>query len=822
MGRQTGRRPLRIFHYVSDAKLANLLDQIDDRARRNILEKLQPTFGLNIVPVSLTVQPKPADRSVHNRSRALQVAVVEEHIRQQFQVGDLAIGDYWIAGRADMDWAPLPDGQTALFCGSAGPLLVALHGSAGNLSGQTSSGPQTGSYSYAIRAAVLNGGNPESLGEDLAAAARTMRFTPKPVRFLAQVTMRGILSGDQHREFVLATPLYVEDAHRPDETGDVLVQGMVRWFSADRGWGLVAPDGAEDPVVVDATVGLAEDSTAALVPGQRVEFCVTHEALGILATSVRPSAASLGEIGSELAAVTPGQSLDPGDPGRLGRYEVLRRLGEGSMGMVYLARSDDGSLVAIKVIRPEYARDPEFLRRFAAEAHNAGRVRTPHVARVITAVTDIEHPYLVTEFIDGPTLEEQVEQRGPLPAQWAVDAAAQIAAALDAIHRAGLVHRDLTPSNVILSGSGPKVIDFGIAHALGSDTRHTQAGRLIGTPAYMSPEQINDDRLTPASDIFSWAGATVFAATGHQPFASQDSPVPAIWRAISEGEPNLSGVPSQLRNVVAAALNKDPARRPTAAQLLEGLSAGRRWRKPGDAEKATLAWTYAFVGVISTIVAFVSFYARGSTALLALSIGIVLVGSAVIAGLTRIGALRARLPRLLLIGAIVIGAAIGGGIGLSIRPAGSHITLRTPPIRNQGVLVLQGDGLTSYDLDSTASNWGVGTGISWISQNIQYFPDQENNGQPTLNLPYEPEHDVLLGKGDHWTYADCAHANYIQSYDSKTNPNYLIGNAIAPGKAICVQTFDNTPQKHDGGHYALLIVLARSDTTLTMRITVWQ
>jgi serine/threonine protein kinase len=268
-----------------------------------------------------------------------------------------------------------------------------------------------------------------------------------------------------------------------------------------------------------------------------------------------------------------GQPLDPADPGRIGRYEVMRRLGDGSMGVVYLAKGDDGLHVAVKVMRPEYARDPVFLRRFQAEADSARRVDSPNVARVITAVTDAGLSYLVTEFIDGLTLEEHVSRHGPLPEQSAAELSAGVAAALDAIHEAGIVHRDLSPSNVILSGSGPKVVDFGIARALGSDTRHTQAGRPIGTPAYMAPEQIDEGALTPASDIFSWAGLTVFAVTGHQPFGGRDSPVTAVWREISYGAPNLTGVPGQLRNLVASALSKDPARRPTAAQLLERISA---------------------------------------------------------------------------------------------------------------------------------------------------------------------------------------------------------------------------------------------------------
>jgi cold shock CspA family protein/predicted Ser/Thr protein kinase len=489
---------------------------------------------------------------------------VEEHIGWQFPVGDLAVGEHWIAGRADMDWAPLQDGETVLFCGYAGPLLVALSGSVGHLLGQPSSGARSGSHAYAIKRAILGGDAPDRLGEALAATARDTRFAAQPVRFLAQVIKRGPLpGGGPQREFLLATPLYVEDVHGSDEFPDIPVQGTVRWFSADRGWGLVVPDtvsGEGNAVVFDAS---AVDTTGGhvLATAQRVEFRVVRGAAGIQATAVRPLHAR-------------GQPLDPADPGRIGRYEVMRRLGDGSMGVVYLARGDDGLYVAVKVMRPEYAHDPVFQRRFQAEADSARRVHSPNVARVITAVTDAGQSYLVTEFIDGPTLEEHVSRHGPLPARSAAELSAGVAAALDAIHEAGIVHRDLSPSNVILSGSGPKVIDFGIARALGSDIRHTQAGRPIGTPAYMAPEQIDEGALTPASDIFSWAGLTVFAVTGHQPFGSRDSPVTAVWREIRDGAPNLDGVPGQLRNLVASALSKDPAQRPVAAQLLERISAG--------------------------------------------------------------------------------------------------------------------------------------------------------------------------------------------------------------------------------------------------------
>jgi hypothetical protein len=303
----------------------------------------------------------------------------------------------------------------------------------------------------------------------------------------------------------------------------------------------------------------------------------------------------------------------------------------------------------------------------------------------------------------------------------------------------------------------------------------------------------------------------------------------------------------------------------------EGDDGKIHWSRLTEGEKKALGVTYGAASATAAIAATVSLFAHGLVKVLVLTAGILLIISAVVIGYIRTRTLKVRMPLLLLIAAIVATAAISGGIAYSIRagvhsaagpalshpalshPALSHPASRRvttpvpsltspapttpaptspaspaapavpagPAVRHQGILVLQGDGLTSYDLDSTASDWGAATG-TWVSQNIQYFPDQENNGQPTLNLADEPQHDVLLGKGGNWTYTDCAHANYIQSFDANVNPNYLIGSAIAPGSGICVQTFDNTPYKHDGNHYALLVVLARSDTTLTVRIVVWQ
>ena len=266
----------------------------------------------------------------------------------------------------------------------------------------------------------------------------------------------------------------------------------------------------------------------------------------------------------------------PGDPRAIGSYEVLRRLGEGSMGIVYLVTDGHGHDRALKVIRPEYAGDPDFRRLLAEEANIAHLVQDPSVARVIEAATDAWPPYLVTEFVEGVTLLEKVSQDGALPFEQALQLGIGTAAALAAIHRAGIIHSDLTPSNVILSGTGPKVVDFGVASTAAWDR---DADRLrTGTPAYSSPEQVQREKLTSASDVFSWASTMVYATTGHQPFGGK-SRLGTVWEVI-EDEPDLTGMPDPLRPVILAALDKTPAGRPSADRVLRDL---RAMTAPGPA-----------------------------------------------------------------------------------------------------------------------------------------------------------------------------------------------------------------------------------------------
>ena len=274
--------------------------------------------------------------------------------------------------------------------------------------------------------------------------------------------------------------------------------------------------------------------------------------------------------------VLPGAPLEAGDPKVIGAYAILSRLGQGTMGTVYLARGHDGRNVALKVVRPEWAHDADFLRRFSQEAKHASRVDATYTAKVVAVSTDASHPYLATEFVDGPTLEDEVTGNGPLSPSRAKAVAIGTVAAMIAIHDADIVHRDLKPSNVMLSRFGPRVIDFGIARSLGATTRLTQVGSRVGAPAYMSPEQIEDAELTPASDVFSWAGTMVYAATGHQPFGGPDTNMIALYRKVLEGQPNLADVPVDLHAILEAAFAKETVARPTARQILAFLTGSQR------------------------------------------------------------------------------------------------------------------------------------------------------------------------------------------------------------------------------------------------------
>ncbi|MFJ6929720.1 PQQ-binding-like beta-propeller repeat protein [Streptomyces nigra] len=258
------------------------------------------------------------------------------------------------------------------------------------------------------------------------------------------------------------------------------------------------------------------------------------------------------------------------DPRRIGPFEVLGRLGAGGMGLVYLARSASGRRVAIKTVRTELAEDQLFRVRFTREVEAARAVSGFYTAAVVDADPRAAVPWLATAYVPAPSLEEIVNECGPLPAQAVRWLAAGVAEALQSIHGAGLVHRDLKPSNVLVVEDGPRVIDFGIASGV-SNTRLTMTNVAVGTPAYMSPEQAKDSRsVTGASDVFSLGSMLVFAATGHPPFHGAN-PVETVFMLLREG-PDLEGLPDELRSLIESCMQMDPTARPNPADLQAQLA----------------------------------------------------------------------------------------------------------------------------------------------------------------------------------------------------------------------------------------------------------
>jgi eukaryotic-like serine/threonine-protein kinase len=259
----------------------------------------------------------------------------------------------------------------------------------------------------------------------------------------------------------------------------------------------------------------------------------------------------------------PPKPLETGDPRILGRFELLARLGEGGQGIVYLGRGTGPGeeRVAVKVLRSSV--DASVLQRLARELDAIHKVQPFVTARVIEASAEGERRYIVSEFIDGPSLQERVDTRGPLPEGDLQRLAVGTATALTAIHGAGVVHRDFKPANVLLGPDGPRVVDFGIARLIDAAT---MTSGLIGTPSYISPEQLSGARPTSAVDIFAWAVTMIFAATGHPAFGG-DTVVAVMHRILNE-QPDVSGVPSSLLLVIRQCLSKDPSQRPTARDLL--------------------------------------------------------------------------------------------------------------------------------------------------------------------------------------------------------------------------------------------------------------
>ncbi|MFI0418534.1 serine/threonine protein kinase [Spongiactinospora sp. 9N601] len=266
--------------------------------------------------------------------------------------------------------------------------------------------------------------------------------------------------------------------------------------------------------------------------------------------------------------------LSTEDPRRLGPFELVGRLGEGGQGVVYLGRGPAGEQVAVKLLHSGLTADEEARTRFLREVAVAQRVARFCTAPVLHADLAGNRPYIVSEYVPGPSLRELVDREGPRRGGALERLAIATATALAAIHRAGILHRDFKPANVLMGPEGPVVIDFGIARALDAPGT-TATGMAIGTPSYLAPEQLAGAPVSPASDVFAWGVTMVFAATGRPAFG-QDS-IPVVMNRILHNDPELGGLDGPIREVVAACLSKDPSMRPTAEDLvghLTGRAAG--------------------------------------------------------------------------------------------------------------------------------------------------------------------------------------------------------------------------------------------------------
>ncbi|MFD5520723.1 serine/threonine protein kinase [Streptomyces sp. NPDC127066] len=280
----------------------------------------------------------------------------------------------------------------------------------------------------------------------------------------------------------------------------------------------------------------------------------------------------------------------PGDPGRIGPYRVIGRLGSGGMGTVHAALDPSGRRVAVKVVHPAQAGDEEFRARFKREVELSRRVTGPCLVPLLAADPGADVPWLATPYVPGLTLGEHIAEHGPLSGARLYALAVGTAAALAAVHAAGVVHRDVKPGNVILAPDGPRVLDFGIAHAL-DGTAVTRTGVMTGTAGWISPEGYRTGVAGPAGDVFAWGALIAYAATGRLPFGT--GAPDAVAARVMSADPDLSGIPDDLLALVTSALAKTPEERPTAAALAgqcTGLLAAQATQvlRPG-AEAPTLA-----------------------------------------------------------------------------------------------------------------------------------------------------------------------------------------------------------------------------------------
>ncbi|MFI5711091.1 serine/threonine-protein kinase [Kribbella sp. NPDC051620] len=254
---------------------------------------------------------------------------------------------------------------------------------------------------------------------------------------------------------------------------------------------------------------------------------------------------------------------------RIGPYRLIRRLGQGGMGVVYLAEGPEHKEVALKVLRPHVAHDPTARARLQREATTLQKVNHPGVAGILDHDLHSDRPYLVTRFVPGRPMDEQVDERGPLTPQRWLPVAGCLAESLQAIHQVGVVHRDLKPGNVMMFNGKPVMIDFGIAQAA-DDLRLTQTGLVIGTPGYLAPELIAGEMVSESADWWGWAATVAYAATGRRPFGK--GPFEVVLHRVHTGQADLEGLDPRLKPLLAAALSPDRRDRPTQTEIMSGLN----------------------------------------------------------------------------------------------------------------------------------------------------------------------------------------------------------------------------------------------------------
>ncbi|MFE9846987.1 serine/threonine-protein kinase [Streptomyces goshikiensis] len=271
------------------------------------------------------------------------------------------------------------------------------------------------------------------------------------------------------------------------------------------------------------------------------------------------------------------QQLLVDDPAELGGYQLLGRLGAGGMGVVYIGRGPQGDVVALKVVSPQYASDSEFRRRFMREVRVAQGMTGPGLVKIVAADTDAAQPWLAIEYIAGPTLADAVIRHGPLETLAWAGVAHQLGTALHTVHEAGIIHRDLKPANVLLSRTGPRLIDFGIARTH-NDSALTNVGQAVGTIGYMAPEYLTTATADERADLFAFGAVLSYAATGRHPFGQK--PWEQVqYRSVHE-PPDLTGVAPPTADLLAALLDKNPYRRPPLHAVLREIPApdpARAW-----------------------------------------------------------------------------------------------------------------------------------------------------------------------------------------------------------------------------------------------------